>query len=748
MNVSSKNSGFALVTALGFLLVTVAIVGTVMILGVTNLRLANDTIRTTQAQYAAEAGAEQALLRIWNAPLAPYTNSNRTLGFYRTMLNPVISDGKKLTFSDKTADGNSYDVSVLRTDESQKTLLTITSRGKTVDGPDSRVLQQTLTIQTASFNGIDFALLSNNVNCTFCHTSIQTMQSAYGGNPDGQNRVKVATLNSLELRVATAPNQYDAVDTLINGTLYSRGSVVNQSRQAFNMSDTDDVRFTKLDNVSGKVNYDSSKSLANNAVRANVQDCSYSNQCKSSNNNFYQNYPQSNGIDGNLPDDFPLPVPDLNGDRYISNDEWTANLKNIYQQDGGKNGSIGFQNQTYNTYPYANVIVQQTTITETETNKMNKKITNGSLQIPPTQVSSGDDQNRGVAGNLYLSGTVKIDGTVFVDGDVVIGKNFKVSGSGKIVARGNVYVTSDIEYDCSTPDKPNQACNYADPASLPQLAVVAGGNILAGDYLSPNNASVKNLNDSKVTEPGWPDNFNKNAALSFVAAEIANFNKLEYEKALANNNYIPRLYRMRPTDPIMRYTGSGENASNYNTGQIQLVGETISTENNSFSKSPTKNSNEQNILDRAQVLDLSPTEDWISEATVKQAWIDNVETPVRPMVKSLTPNQPSIRKPLQIDASLYSSNATFALARGCSNVGPCPRSNVDGRMTVNGSIISADMGLLAPGSGGKKSKFVDGQRDVGLRVNYDARIPNLLRLDYGDVVTLARSDYQLVKAAP
>jgi hypothetical protein len=80
---------------------------------------------------------------------------------------------------------------------------------------------------------------------------------------------------------------------------------------------------------------------------------------------------------------------------------------------------------------------------------------------------------------------LKLDGSIYINGDVVI--RGRVSGQGRIIARGNIYIVGDLVYDCSdtTGFKACGASDYANPANLPKLALLAGGNIVGGDYDFP-----------------------------------------------------------------------------------------------------------------------------------------------------------------------------------------------------------------------------------------------------------------------
>ncbi len=86
---------------------------------------------------------------------------------------------------------------------------------------------------------------------------------------------------------------------------------------------------------------------------------------------------------------------------------------------------------------------------------------------------------------------MQLTGTIIVNGDLVI--RGKVLGSGRIVARGNIYVVGDLVYACDATGTPCTKAQYAAGTNLPKLALLAGGNIIVGDYDAPD-SRMNNLN--------------------------------------------------------------------------------------------------------------------------------------------------------------------------------------------------------------------------------------------------------------
>ena len=762
MSIRLRNGGFALIAALSFVVIVGVLVGTALFLATTNRRLSSDLVRTTQAQYIAETGIERVVRDYWYTMLANVPLTQRTLKQYRDNLQAAASplaDGSTITYSQIGTLGGSYSVTVTRKDETPSTVtnlpgsvpggrtqLIVQSTGALPDGT-TRVLKQTLFVGGSVFNGSDFALLSNNVNCIFCHAKVTSMADAYKIRASGEHleRVKVAGLQNLEVRTTQA-------DTFIGGTLYSRGDFKCDTQGGTSYCGAANS-ITSPQNVNVKTYDLDGAARVGTTTTALAADQNCQQDTCMANANFYRNYPQGAGVDGTIPNEFPPPIKDANGNKKIDDAEWQAAIAEAVQNGAGTL-SIPVNSQTsYIVNSPADQVVNPS----------------NAYQFFKTNLATASTSN-GVDGNVVLRGTadapLNISGTVYVNGDVVI--SGKVRGNGKIVARGNIYVVGDVEYDCSgaPPAQGNSTCDYSRQDSLPQLGLVAGGNMLVGDYMTPKTTFVGGskvpgvaagktaLTDQNYIEPslqasscdaGGKCNItitktdgspllseDKNKALkpgdidpSFVAAEVAVFNKREVDKAKADSSYIPRLYKMRDGDMVFQYTGGGEKPERYNqVGGIP-----------------------QNVLNRAVVVSLGAKaaaggQPWASESDLKQLWINNIETPTRPKISTLSPGNQAAgsktdqNKPLQIDGLLYSSNAVFALAHGASKI--------QGSTVVNGAVIAADTGILSSGADSSNGSnwMTAGQINPGLRLHYDPRLRGLLQLD--STLVLGRSDYTLV----
>jgi hypothetical protein len=83
------------------------------------------------------------------------------------------------------------------------------------------------------------------------------------------------------------------------------------------------------------------------------------------------------------------------------------------------------------------------------------------------------------------SKVLDISGSIYINGDLVI--RGLVRGQGRIVVRGNIYVVGDLVYACQTGTTARVCAraDYASPANLPKLAMLAGGNIVVSNYDQP-----------------------------------------------------------------------------------------------------------------------------------------------------------------------------------------------------------------------------------------------------------------------
>jgi Tfp pilus assembly protein PilX len=812
----SRQGGIALVTGLIFLVFVSLVVGTTLMISATNSRATGDQYKTTQAQYAAEAGIEKVVQQYYYDLMQPEIPAlavgqtqteaakSLTLAKYREKLSTAYPDlapgataeevdeakiyksdpAKALTVTGETADGK-FKVKITRQDinakrgfsvlSSRRTELNIEATGVTGTVPDlnnipasatQRIVKQTLYITDSTFQGIDFALLSNNVNCIFCHAYVTTMEDAY--NPTRTNkitRVKVATLQNLEMRTGGSPDSY------IGGTLYTRGAFKIDGSGGTDFVSGD---MTSLSTKTHDVDISDGK-VGTTKTDLSWNDCAVATCVK--NKNFYKNYPATGGADGEIPEFFPLPIYDENANRVTDDDEWQSTVK------GETGGTLkgGTKQLFAKDVAYTASAVQTATLT----------------------VTYSDTAKNGIDGNLVLNGPrtnpLEISGSIYVNGDVII--SGWVKGSGTIIARGNIYVVGDLEYHCSD----TAICDYKTPSSLPLLGLVAVGNISVGDLYTPrvrfakdsgqwipqpngtsngtaspnpytanawSGTGVNGVNNSNYIEPivttnaavttldsftrtvpgttitktitgrkitlaaaglgGGSVNVDGNASrrygISFPAGQLALFNQGEYLRAKNNTNYVPRYYKFGG-DPFFQTTNA-EEPNTYDNIRA------IPSSELSRSITTTKGSTTPVVADVAPGKMTSGAM-WISLQTLKGMWVTNIETPTRPNtpyntsnLRFFSTNTSSKAKPLSIDALLYSSNAIFSLARADSKV--------RGSTILNGSLVGADVGFLSGGRDGGNGT-TSANMQYGIRLQYDSRFQSVVGLGAG--ISLLRSSY-------
>lgn len=661
-----SKKGITLVSTLVFMFIVIILVSVASLTSLNNRRNAQDALRTSQAQFAAEAGLEQAVVRLWHEVLA--SAASPSVSAYAAELDRMgLTNGTTVAslFGDPQSlgDGSSFVVRVSRQDDTSTDpdaiVLTLVSTGTLADGTTRR-LRQVFRIDRAFFP-FDYALLTNNAECIFCHLDVKSMD-ALRGNPTADpstwwRRAKVGVLESLIMR----DNEEAGV---VHGSLVARGTVSqqysgrigpsNRYRTTMNPGDTR-IRSTAL-------------------VSATPADCSIPSNCTTP-QNLYYNYPDSNNLaafgnrapDGELPDGFPLPIADTNNNRLIDDAEWNAEVSS----------SLAGTSESYSAG----------SITAAMTINPSGSITwpgGGSVQ---TQTSANLGQS---PSNVILDGSVTpitLSGTVFINGDVVI--RGRVRGNGTILARGNVYVMGDLTYDCGT-ESTLVACDYSTPNRLPQLSLIAGGSTLMGDFLSIDTFRAEGLNllqndrlqlpmsfcRANPAQPGCGSGvssvgYRPNLALT----EIANFNRRELQRYLRDSNYRPRLYTFGE-NRIYFSTGCSHDPQSYANYSTIREGAQVSfcrgdTVLNTVTLTPAQAGS---ILSRAARYEV--TSATFNNATLKSLWADSINA--------------RGTGPLRTDGLLYSANAIFSVIQNGRGY------NLGGRWDLRGALVAADTGVLAP----------------------------------------------------
>jgi hypothetical protein len=355
------------------------------------------------------------------------------------------------------------------------------------------------------FNGFDYALLTKNLTCTCCHMHVRsrdlldnvaaTLQTPPA--PKTQfgnfNRVKVGITDFLGVRQG---QMYSSID----GTLYHRG-VLQYEGGHNNLTAANFQADTMWSAGFGS----NSTNIAQDAATGNPAATPFVNQTTDSsgntistpapNGNLYLFYANTNNgqTDGVLPtNNFPSPFPEIpntttlttgqviNGpDNKINPNEVSAAMTGLYSLVNPQNPSTltGGSAVTLAAGVQYNSVMLPSGSTPVSTSSGNV--------VPASANISGS-----YTGNVVVTGTtfnpIKIDGKVVIDGDVVI--RGYVQGTGQLYATGNIYIPGDLIYNDVNVGTINEQFgrnSSTDPKTQNNLmAIVAGKNIVVGDYLS------------------------------------------------------------------------------------------------------------------------------------------------------------------------------------------------------------------------------------------------------------------------
>lgn len=700
--------GITLVSTLVFMFIVIIMVSVATMTSLNNRRNAQDALRTSQAQFAAEAGLERAVGRLWHLTLASAASPSLTayaVALDRTGLTNGATIASLFGEAQSLGEGSSFVVRVSRRDDTSTDphtiVLTITSTGTLADGTTRR-LRQELRVNRAFFP-FDFALLTNNVQCIFCHLDVKSLD-ALRGSPSPADpstwwrRARVGVLESLIMRDHEEAG-------VVHGSLLARGTVSQQYSGNIGPSSR---YFTTM-------NPGDTRIRSTTLLRPTPADCSIASNCLTP-QNLYYNYPDSTNLaafgnrfpDGELPDTFPLPIADTNNNRQIDDAEWDAEVSS----------SLAGTNESYS----SGSITASMTI-----NPSGSVVWPGGGSVQ-TRTSADLGQSRS---NVIVDGSVtpiSLRGTVFVDGDVVI--RGWVRGNGAILARGNVYVMGDLTYDCGT-GSTLAACDYRNPAGLPQLSLIAGGSTVVGDFMTidtfnndasrdPINMLSAERNQQTMTfcqaQPSHqgcsqltPTGLSSRPNLALT--EIANFNRRELQRWLLNNSYRPRFYTFGE-DQIYFSGRCYHDPQGYDGYSTIRSGAQVSfCRGDSILRTVTLTPDqaEQILRNSARFETTSST---FGNATLKSLWANSMNA--------------RGSGPLRTDGLLYSANAIFGLSQR-----KYPKLN--GRWDLRGGLVAADTGIFVPGPGGGAS---------GLTIYHDSRLRP--RLAGGQQAQLNRGIWEVV----
>lgn len=747
---TARKSGIALIYSTIAIIVILGAIGVITTTVINNKRETDFSADDIILREAAQAGIDLALKRLWDDYIETSGNTTRNWASYRFYLdnNLSIPINEDLNFNgtkdiDETGNGNGvfetypsgYDprgwalfsqpiqlrdpsgnieiaqidsVHIARYDEWSRSFLTITSTARR--NGITKTAVQVVNIGGRVSPHTEFAVLANNINCILCHAEFQSLDLFRNTNPANYNtfdRIKVASLESLLVRASEA-------DSRVAGTIYTRGRVYNENGQEFTPSElqSSTLKSYRINSNNGKIVQNSSGQM----IIANLQNAGTTpggDLVQFA--NLYMNYPidEQRQTDGLVPNNFPAPYPDNNNNRIVDDEEFQVVLNTA-------NGRVITTGVAYgvprgSVYTPANPDNPLPTVSNSAINSLS---TTGTYN-----------------GNLILIGTeqnpIQIERTVAVNGDLIIAG--KIKGEGQLLVRGNVYVVGDVTYA----DAPGEF-GRAEDGTTNAFALVAGGSIMIGDYLTARGVNHSARNSEKypqwnqysidVRTPNRTNNVTINGVtetlrwgyfdpdsvdagqivsgrrgqqFSFTTSELKLFNRMELQKALADPNYKPRFYGLRASQPdkIYIYDSTDEHAVKYNESGVKLLKDYLIQKGLPLE-----------ILTRATYHYCSPDMNWISENNLRRIWFNDELT------------RPDSGRPFRFDGLLYSNNSIWCIVRSKTR----HNSNTYGRMVIRGGIVAADLGVFVPANNGV---------GIGLTMYYDPRVRRFLEITDTNVVS-------------
>ena len=746
--------------------------------------------RTTSHQHddyklssAVESLAILAAERLWSGYLANEGGAAGSIQSFRNYLtglgvDPDVSDGPPakdqgtdilpllgLPLTDlgqsRFNDVNVDSLRIVRRDigEATQVFLTAsasTSRGLGIVNPVlNRAVQQVYTVEPEEFAGFDYALLANNVNCIFCHTQVDSVDRWFATDLDAEDapgRVKVGTLESLMLRHDMDNNPYTIndgdMDSCIAGTLYTRGEATLHDFSA--ITDWGELSFKgyEFDGDGFIIEDDWGFPSIVDLVPATDPPLGMENLYL----DYTSDYAQMAAIDGNLPLNFPAPIPDNGG----------------VDPGTGLPDSTGAGNRVIDDFEY-----------DTTAAGADGAITAGILNVTdPSEVldqpldmgmavwfgnTAAIQQN--VDGNVILTGTldnpITIDGTVAIDGDLMI--SGYVKGEGALVVRGNVYIPTDLQYldglkyeEGDPPGAPSgpRTFGIAQDGTKNALGLTAGGNMMLGDFQRPSKLQW----DWTWRTPGAYETISGNPDTgdpmiddwSFPLAEASLFNRAEWAKTQPllpgsvteatdpnvpwtavnpdyDPDYVPRYYGYREDSIIPIANGGDAYFDPASHAWISSMEVPIGWDTDWLSYADPTDPSDPYLFHpdgsrKAAHETLTPSDGWITDSVYKAA-VEYFESG-RDWGDSFL-----------IDGLLYTNNSIFAIVNRDERA--------LGTMVLNGALVAADLGVLVPGirdpwdylpNNSPLSDFA-----VGLQLNYDKRVKDMLNVSNPYQVQLKRT---------
>lgn len=374
----------------------------------------------------------------------------------------------------------------------------VTRRGKDGSTRERRSsIQETFQISPPEWDGLDYALLANNINCLLCHTNIDSAERFYNQNgalAGTFDSVKVGALESIHFRADP--------DSKIAGVMLIGADAL--------LGDGHEIKDWSAFNLEGAAA--GAGGLVDKVLEDNFGNPLFGgldvfdpNSPSSAANMYLDFHANAELTDYNLPDSFPSPFPDNGGydaatgqPRPDLADNGIIDDAEFYSAVMGSSGALKGGN--------ISVMASGDTIDRSNEWAAMKNGTDPSI----TGITQG---------NVFLHGTkndpIILDGQVAIDGDVII--SGYVKGSGSIKARGNVYIPGDVLY-ADGGGKTSRTYGMASDGTENNLAIAAGGNIVMGDYFH------------RAWGEGNPADGTTAGSFNFTMDELAVFNRMEWIK--------------------------------------------------------------------------------------------------------------------------------------------------------------------------------------------------------------------------
>lgn len=670
-------------------------------------------------------------------------------------------------------------VQVTRADSIASTLLDVNSLGQDRFGNPRRVIAhlEIKARQDRDFNFSMMARNMECIFCHTEIDSAARVNNTNPRRYGFFERVRVAAIGEMINRDPTFVGATQAFDTRIAGTLYTQGNITNKATGTgmtsgeVNASDLDGYQFDPITNYIAQ-------NGAGATTTVNLDQANTVAGVLESGANLYLDYPTlpADQTDGPIDGQLPVAFTDVDGDLVVSAadvaNRWArvaaeTGLRAPGSVSGGiiRNTAIG-GNYNFGALPGAgNIASIDAAATGVHTGHVIMVGTPGNpLMLDKTIVIDGD---------LIIEGTVQGEGQIYVSGNVYVvgdilyndGPQWGMTALAEpnmlmIRAGGNVlvndYLTPQLTYDPADPTGPTLA------VALGQAAIVDPTVVDTGDHQvnaanwsyameqltyynraewQPTQIELQKNNGNPGTGPGTTNNGTYDAAYRPVYVRMG-ANDPVYVYALQDNSPIgagrygtywvnvTSQWRgdVRPTGYNMIHEDVHVDQA---TGQLEVGGWSangvIDTEdtNGNGMLNPGEDANGNGVLDiedyngsggapeegpilmmdavdvasqNGAIIQLGPNNAWISDQNLKSIWIadDAARTS---------------GDPITINAGLHADQVLLAASRNNTRY----NRNAFGQLTVNGLLVSKNLGILATAD-------LAAGVNVGLRMNYDTRL--------------------------